>query len=146
MRASIRIFAALKEPAMPQRVATCSCRQLMLRATEEPLRVSICHCNACQRRTGSVFGVQARFHESAVVIRGNSTAYVRHGETGGSATFYFCPQCGATVYYQLDSVEGLVGVPVGAFSNPDFPAPSISVYEECMHPWVTLPDGIEHMA
>ncbi|MGO4504862.1 MULTISPECIES: GFA family protein [unclassified Dyella] len=131
---------------MPQRVATCSCRQLMLRATEEPLRVSICHCNACQRRTGSVFGVQARFHESAVVIRGNSTAYVRHGETGGSATFYFCPQCGATVYYQLDSVEGLVGVPVGAFSNPDFPAPSISVYEECMHPWVTLPDGIEHMA
>jgi len=130
---------------MPQRVATCSCRQLMLRTTEEPLRVSICHCNACQRRTGSVFGVQARFRVEAVVIRGNSTAFVRTGESGASATFHFCPVCGATVYYRLDAVDGLIGVPVGAFSKADFPAPTISVYEECMHPWVILPDGIEHM-
>jgi hypothetical protein len=118
----------------------------MLRTTEEPLRVSICHCHACQRRTGSVFGVQARFREEAVVIRGESTAYVRRGDTGGSATFHFCPTCGATVYYRLDSVEGLIGVPVGAFARQDFPAPGISVFEECMHPWVSLPDGIEHMA
>lgn len=117
----------------------------MLRATEDPLRVSICHCHACQRRTGSVFGVQARFREEAVVIRGRSTAFVRKGDTGESATFHFCPECGATVYYRLNSVEGLVGVPVGAFAQPGFPVPTISVYEECMHPWVTLPDGIEHM-
>lgn len=130
---------------MPQRVATCSCRQLMLRTTEEPLRVSICHCHACQRRTGSAFGVQARFREGSVVIRGTSTAYVRAGDTGQSATFHFCPVCGATVYYQLDSVEGLVGVPIGAFANPDFPAPTISVFEECMHPWVVLREPIEHV-
>lgn len=117
----------------------------MLRATRDPLRVSICHCNACQRRTGSVFGVQARFREEDVVIRGNATAYVRKGDTGGTGTFYFCPVCGATVYYRLDSVEGQVGVPVGGFSQADFPAPTISVFEECMHPWVTLPEGIEHM-
>jgi len=89
----------------------------MLRTTEEPLRVSICHCHACQRRTGSVFGVQARFREEAVVIRGESTAFVRRGESGGAATFHFCPTCGATVYYRLDSVERLIGVPVGAFAR-----------------------------
>ena len=130
---------------MTQRVATCSCRQLMLRTTEEPLRVSICHCHACQRRTGSVFGVQARFREGSVVIRGHATAYVRRGDTGQSATFHFCPVCGSTLYYRFDSVEGLIGVPVGAFANPAFPAPNISVFEECMHPWVTVPEGIEHV-
>lgn len=130
---------------MIQRVATCSCRQLMLRTTEEPLRISICHCHACQRRTGSAFGVQARFREGSVVIRGNATQYVRVGDTGGSATFYFCPVCGATLYYRLDTVEGLIGVPVGAFANPAFPAPSVSVFEECMHPWVLLPDDMEHI-
>lgn len=26
-----------------------------------PVRIGICHCFECQRRTGSVFGVQARF-------------------------------------------------------------------------------------
>ncbi|HET6554829.1 MAG TPA: GFA family protein [Dyella sp.] len=117
----------------------------MLRTTEEPLRVSICHCHACQRRTGSVFGVQARFREESVVIRGQATAYVRTGDTGENATFHFCPVCGATVYYQLDSVDGLIGVPIGGFAYPDFPAPTISVFEECMHPWVKLPEGIEHI-
>jgi hypothetical protein len=130
---------------MAQRVATCSCRQLMLRTTEEPLRVSICHCHACQRRTGSAFGVQARFREESVVIRGRATAYTRQGDTGQSATFHFCPVCGSTVYYRLESAEGLIGVPVGAFANLAFPAPHISVFEECMHPWVRLPDDIEHM-
>lgn len=130
---------------MTQRVATCSCRQLMLRTTEEPLRISICHCHACQRRTGSVFAVQARFREESVVIRGHATEYVRKGDTGQSATFHFCPTCGSTLFYRLDSVEGLIGVPVGAFANPAFPAPSISVFEECMHPWVVLPDGVEHI-
>ena len=130
---------------MTQRVATCSCRQLMLRATEEPLRVSICHCHACQRRTGSVFGVQARFREEDIVIRGDATAYVRTGDSGSSATFYFCPVCGATVFYRLAEADGLVGVPIGGFTRQDLPAPSISVFEECMHPWVKLPEDIEHV-
>ncbi|RDJ00722.1 GFA family protein [Dyella solisilvae] len=130
---------------MTQRVATCSCRQLMLRATEEPLRVSICHCHACQRRTGSAFGVQARFREESVVIRGAATAYVRSGDSGGRATFHFCPVCGTTVYYQLEEAKGLVGVPVGAFTRQDLPPPSISVFEECMQAWVRLPDDIEHV-
>ncbi|WP_114240639.1 GFA family protein [Dyella sp. C9] len=130
---------------MTQRVATCSCRQLMLRTDEEPLRISICHCRACQRRTGSAFGVQARFHEDRVVIRGKATQYVRMGDSGGSATFHFCPVCGATLYYQLEEAPGLIGVPVGAFVRQDFDAPEVSVFEECMQPWIRLPDGIEHV-
>jgi hypothetical protein len=39
-----------------------------------------------------------------------------------------------------------VAVPAGAFSEPGFPAPSFSVYEERMHPWVCVPVGIERMA
>jgi hypothetical protein len=43
-------------------------------------------------------------------------------------------------------LDDVVGVPIGAFANSNFPAPQISVYEDCMHHWVTLPDDIEHMA
>jgi hypothetical protein len=35
-----------------------SCGQLTARVTGVPVRVSVCHCLACQRRTGSVFGAQ----------------------------------------------------------------------------------------
>ena len=130
---------------MPQRVATCSCRQLMLRTTEEPLRVSVCHCHACQRRTGSVFAAQARFPRAAVTIVGTGTEYVRVGDEGTRATFRFCPVCGAIVYWTGGDDE-TVAIPIGAFADPAFPAPTVSVYEERMHAWVRMPDEIEHIA
>lgn len=43
-------------------------------------------------------------------------------------------------------MESAVAIPVGAFADPTFPGPTISVYEERMHSWVSMPTGIEHMA
>ena len=40
---------------MRSRTATCSCGQLRIEVRGEPLGVGVCHCLACQRRTGSVF-------------------------------------------------------------------------------------------
>ena len=58
-----------------------------------PIRVSMCHCLACQRRTGSVFGVQARFPEDQVRIEGRSTEYVRlSDEEGDERRCHFCPE------------------------------------------------------
>lgn len=129
---------------MAIRTAACSCGQLSASVNGEPVRVSICHCLACQRRTGSVFGAQARFVASAVTIRGASTSFVRVGDEGSEITFHFCPVCGATVYYRSPDQEQ-IAIPVGAFADPNFPAPDFSVYEERKHPWVVAPPGAEHM-
>jgi len=37
-----------------------------------------------------------------------------------------------------------VVIPVGVFADPGFPPPRLSIYEERMHGWVRLADGIEH--
>ncbi|WP_193164610.1 GFA family protein [Microbulbifer hainanensis] len=129
---------------MKQRRAQCSCGQLNLTTSGEPVRVSICHCQACQRRTGSVAGVQARFPLDRVQIEGTSSEYVRTAESGNKISLHFCPHCGSTVYLQLDIEPELIGVPVGAFADPDFPAPTASIYEEHRHPWLPLPEDIEH--
>ena len=131
---------------MTLRIASCSCGRISARVSGDPIRVSICHCLACQRRTGSVFATQARFPRQAVEIDGTGTEYVRVGDEGGRARFTFCPTCGTTVYYVMEGGEDSISIPVGAFAEPGFPPPTFSVYEERMHPWVTLPDGIEHMA
>lgn len=129
----------------PSRLASCSCGQLQARVSGEPVRVSVCHCLACQRRTGSVFGAQARFPREAVTVSGTSAEYVRVGDEGTTCTFRFCPECGATVYYTFEGMAEAVAIPVGAFAEPSFPAPSFSVYEERMHAWVGMPPGIERM-
>ena len=128
------------------RHASCSCGQLTLACSGEPVRVSICHCHACQKRTGSPFGEQARFPLEQVTVEGRSTPYVRVGDSGDPATFYFCPICGATVYWQAKQLPAFIAVAVGAFADANFPAPQVSVYEERAHPWVMpATGGMEHM-
>ena len=111
----------------------------------EPVRVSVCHCRSCQQRTGSAFGVQARFPTAAVSISGEFRDYVRISEEGESRTFRFCPECGGTVFYSVQDVPDHLAVAVGAFADPDFPAPSVSVWESRQHPWVTVPTATHHL-
>src|SRR5207244_5639700 len=113
---------------MSTRHAACSCEQLRLTVEGDPLRVSICHCLACQRRTGSVFGAQARWARERALIEGDATEYVRISDDGDERSFFFCPRCGATVYFWIDPEH--IALPVGAFADPSFPAPVRSVWEE----------------
>jgi hypothetical protein len=92
-------------------------------------------------------GVQARFRrEEITAIEGHATSFVRVADSGNSVTFHFCPVCGATVYWELGALPGFIAVAVGAFADPGFPAPRISVYEERGHSWA-LPTqlDIEHV-
>jgi hypothetical protein len=132
---------------MPQRRASCSCGQLHLVCTGEPVRVSMCHCLACQQRTGSAFGVQARFRREAITaIEGRSTSFVRVADSGNSTTFHFCPVCGTTVYWELGALPDFLAVAVGAFADPSFPAPRFSVYEKRSHPWAVPTElTLEHL-
>lgn len=132
---------------MTTRRAACSCGQLNLACEGEPVRLSMCHCLACQRRTGSVFGVQARFRREQVRIGGRATPFVRVGDSGNPITFHFCPDCGATVYWELSAMPEVIAVAVGAFADPGFPAPRISVYETSRHLWSAMPhdENMEHL-
>ena len=128
---------------MSSRIASCSCGQLSVTVAEEPIRVSICHCLACQQRTGSVFGAQARFRTRAAEVKGESHEYVRTGDEGSRISFHFCPKCGPTVYWRFQGHEEFVVVPVGAFAEPSFPAPTVSVYGHRKHAWVSVPPQVE---
>ena len=124
------------------REASCSCGQLTLTAEGDPIRISMCHCLACQRRTGSAFGIQARFPADRVRISGRYTEYVRISDEGEERTLCFCPDCGATVFWALAAVPDAIAVPIGAFADPAFPSPTVSVYGSRRHPWVSLPDTV----
>lgn len=130
---------------MPTRRATCSCGSLSATCEGEPARVSMCHCLLCQKRTGSTYGVQARWNRDQVTLDGPSSTYVRKGDSGGVITFRFCPTCATTLTWTIDAWPDFVAVAVGGFADPSFPPPSFSVYEARRHPWTGIPDTAEHM-
>jgi hypothetical protein len=124
------------------RTASCSCGQLRVVAEGAPFRVSVCHCRACQRRTGSAFGVQARWPKD-FRTEGETHTWRRVGDEGTTLDFRFCPHCGSTVWFTQDATPDFIAVAVGAFGDAAFPAPVRSSYEQCRHPWVRLPDEME---
>jgi hypothetical protein len=129
---------------MITRSASCLCGQLSIACDGEPVRVSVCHCLTCQKRTGGAFSAQARWTEAQVRIEGRSTEWTQVGDEGRKGVFRFCPTCGSTVYYTIDALPGLVAVPLGAFADPTFPSPRFSVYEVRKHRWVEITgDDIE---
>jgi hypothetical protein len=130
---------------MVTRTATCRCGQLRATCAGEPVRISVCHCLECQKRTGSAFAAQARWPEEQVALAGEFKTWARTADSGGRASYRFCAECGSTIAYANDGWPGMIAVPVGAFADPFFPAPRHSVYEHRKHVWVAIiGDEIEH--
>jgi hypothetical protein len=127
---------------MSARQAACHCGQLRLEVTGDPFVVSICHCLACQRRTGSAFGMQSAFTPDQVEIVGRYNDYSRISDEADRKehVFHFCPDCGSQVFY---TEPDLIVISVGSFADPSFPPPTESGYDWRRHPWVVLPDTIE---
>jgi hypothetical protein len=128
---------------MPSRTAACACGQLSIEVDGEPRGVGVCHCLACQRRTGSVFAALATF-AAPYKVSGEAREYVRVGDQGARFAFRFCPVCGTNLFHTEEGFEDVsVSVAVGAFADPAFPPPRVSVYDCRRHAWVTLPDGVK---
>lgn len=124
---------------MERHQASCTCGQLKVTVEGGPVRVSVCHCLACQRRTGSAFGVQARFRAEQVTVVGDSREYIRlSDEDAEPRRFHFCDNCGATVFYDFGPGPDIIAIPVGAFADPMFPAPTREIYDVRRHPWVEI--------
>ena len=134
---------------MTTRTASCRCGQLRATVTGEPVRVSVCHCLNCKKRSGSAFAVQARWPKTQATIEGASKTFVIVADSGNKATFHFCPDCGSDVYYEIDGkfddkFNDLIAIPLGTFDDPFFGTPEYSVWEGRKHPWVEITGDLEH--
>lgn len=126
---------------MPSRTASCACGQLSIEVEGETLGAGVCHCFACQKRTGSVFAALAAF-AAPYKVAGEASEHIRTGDRGSRARFRFCPVCGSNLFHTQEGDDEMVLVAVGCFADPDFPPPTDSLYESRKHNWVRMPPGI----
>jgi hypothetical protein len=127
-----------------EKTARCQCGKLSAVASGDAQMIGVCHCEDCQRRTGSVFGAGAYFRKEQVRLEGARTVFAQKGSFVREKRFSFCPMCGTTVYWELDAFPDLCSVAVGAFADPTFGGPSVSWWERSAHDWVRLPEGTKH--
>jgi hypothetical protein len=121
-----------------EQIASCSCGRLRAVCIGEPARVSVCHCNACKRRTGSAFSWNATFEKDQVTVSGETRRHRRISEEGRWGDHHFCPGCGVVVFYEIEARPGMVSIPAGTFADPAFPEPLNSVYSELRPSWISF--------
>jgi hypothetical protein len=128
--------------------ASCRCGQLTATVTGEPVRVSVCHCLDCQKRSGSAFAVQGRWPADQLAVEGQSKSFTKVADSGNHAIYHFCPACGSDVHYENHGkFDGLIAIPLGAFEDPYSFAPGFSVWEKRKHGWVEITgDDLEHIS
>jgi hypothetical protein len=122
-----------------QRVGECHCGALKVIAAGEPERVYLCHCKACQRRTGTAFHFGVTYQRARVRLDGEYKIYERAADRG-SGSISVRPAA-ATCGGRASATRRWAGWP--AAHNFDL-SPTSAIFEESMHRWLELPSVTEH--
>src|SRR5262245_4018306 len=103
----------------------CVCGGVRFRALGAPLRVTVCHCTWCQRRTGTAFGTEVVYLRDQVELLGQTIARYRHisDESGRWLEIEFCSRCRSNLGFTLEAVPGIRTLPAGAFDDPSWISP-----------------------
>ena len=118
---------------MTTRTAACRCGQLCATVTGDPVRVSVCHCLDCKKRSGSAFAVQARWPADQVGIKGHSKKWVNIADSGNRITFHFCPECGSRLFGGK-SEQGQ-GITASSLDDPSVYKPQHEIWTSDAQPW-----------
>ena len=133
-----------------ERIARCACCRVTVSVENDPIWVATCHCDFCQKRTGSVFQVGAYFApDERLLVTGETKVYNGLAidgigtSKGNGVSYHFCTTCGSTVYWILEGPSAFIAIAVGSFADPEFAAPVIEAHTAMRHRWVPPIPGAE---
>lgn len=104
---------------------SCHCGQIQFTAAVEPELTSVCHCQDCQKLTGTAFRVSVpALPNSFALVQGEPRVYVKVADSGSRRAQAFCGHCGSPLYtYDADQAS-TVGLRVGVLDERAALAPS----------------------
>ena len=72
--------------------AHCACKAVSIELARDPVRCFVCHCDYCQRMTGSVGNVVALFREADVVAMSDALELDPQMDKWPGLRRYLCPR------------------------------------------------------
>lgn len=133
------------------RTARCACGSVSAVVEGDPTQVYVCHCDYCQRRTGSVFQVSCYFPHQQVLELSGETRFFSNSTNSIGIQYEFCPTCGTTVHWTYGAameaaypgMSKFRGFAVGCFVDKNFPAPMAELQRQYAHHWVPKIPGVD---
>ncbi len=124
----------------------CWCGKVRYAADLDPTFVAVCHCHACQKASGSAFGVIVALPANALAITGEVATYDTTGASGKGKHHHFCPSCGSPVFSTVDVIPDMKMVRSGTLDDAGWIKPTIEIMCEEKQPWVSLGGDLKSFA
>jgi hypothetical protein len=126
-----------------ERAGGCLCGELRYALQGDPVMVAACHCQDCQRQSGSAFGMSLLIRrEDFHWTSGAPKLWVGRADSGVQKDCAFCGTCGTRIYNALTSMPATFNVKPGTLDDTSWFEPKIQVWTDRKQPWVTLPDRV----
>ena len=118
----------------------CLCGQVRYKVLAKPVETVVCHCLNCQKQAGSAFSVVAFFPRDSLQVTGKLQTYEDLGTSGQTVFRRFCGTCGSPVITDTENAPdmGLIFIKAGTLDEVDDLQPSVHVWTERKHCWLTL--------
>jgi hypothetical protein len=121
----------------------CACGQIRYRLRSAPLFVHCCHCQDCQRQTGSAFVLNALVETDRVeIVSGQTTLFGMPTDSGKPHDIARCPVCATAVWSHYGGLKVLTFVRVRTLNGPARLPPDVHIYIRSRLPWVALPPDV----
>lgn len=114
----------------------CLCGDISYDSDADPAMTAMCHCDDCQRSSGSAFSVNLLIEEDSLTVTGTPAVFETVGaETGEKRERMFCARCGSQVFTKLVEMEGMIVIKAGTLDDRSAVAPELEIWTETAQPW-----------
>lgn len=114
----------------------CLCGRVRYTITRPIEFTAVCHCNHCQRQSGSAFSVIAAVPREAFILEGPTRTFVDAGDSGHPVERVFCPECGSPLYSTTYRGRNRVYVKVGTLDETGVVHPTSEIYGDVKQKWL----------
>ncbi len=116
----------------------CQCGYVRYAIEGEPISLSVCHCNGCQRQSASAFGMSLAVPTSAFsLVHGELKSFVVDCDSGRKKICSFCPECGVRIHH--DTRDDELSVKAGTLDDRSELRPSGHFWTAARQAWFDLP-------
>lgn len=100
-----------------------------------------CHCSRCRKAHGAAFSTFARVRARDLRLAAG-TERLRRYRSSPPVERAFCTECGASLFFAVESFPDLVWVAAGTFDDDPGVRPEAHIFVGSKAPWYAITDAL----
>jgi len=130
---------------MQKLTGKCLCGSIQYSSEAEPIFSIICHCDDCQRQTGTAFSMTVGVPKASMKIDNEDKLkeFIGESASGNKVRRKFCPDCGSPIISMIAMAPDMYMIKAGTLDDKSWIKPTHQFWCSTKQPWLELSDELE---